>query len=954
MKRLTGALLAALALASCNCKPPSGADAGGDSGGGGGAGGGGGGGGGGAGGGGGGGADQDAGCGLVTCATANANCGPVGDGCGGLLNCGSCTAPQSCGGGGVPSRCGGDGGCPAKTCAQIGANCGPVGDGCGGLLNCGGCTSPQTCGGGGINNRCGTSGGGLVDGGCVPRTCAQAGADCGPAGDGCGGLLNCGSCTSPQTCGGGGTPSVCGAPPSCVPKTCAQFGANCGPVGDGCGNLLNCGSCTSPQTCGGGGTPSVCGGGGACVPQTCAQLGKNCGAVGNGCGGLIDGGCGSCAAPNICGGGGTANLCGNNVPDAGSCVNLCLQQVKCDAGSTTISGTVVAPTDPSLGYGQPDPVYGALVYIPNAPVKAFDAGVSCDKCGAGATGSPLVSVVTGVNGQFALQNAPCGSNIPLVIQLGKWRRQITIPSVACCANSALTTAQTRLPRNQSEGDIPLIAVVTGSADPFECTLPKIGISLSEYTLPSGNGRVRFYRDNGSNLGASTPAASTLWGSQAELNKYDMIIADCVGLEDPQSPADQQRVINYLNAGGRLFATHYSYVWLYNVSPLSGTATWNVDQAFPPNNSAYVDQTFPKGQAFAQWLFNVGASTTLGRVQVNAVRHDFDAVIPPAQRWIYSDPAVRANNPIEYTFNCPVGADAGDQCGRVLYSDFHVATGSGTGTFPGNCGAAAPMTPQQKALEFMIFDLTSCIVPDTASPTCPPKSCSQQGYDCGLQGDGCGGVINCGSCTAPQTCGGGGVPGVCGGSSCTPRTCAQLGYNCGLAGDGCGGSINCGTCTAPQTCGGGGTPNVCGAPTCTPTTCAALSFDCGPAGDGCGGTLQCGACTPPQVCGGGGPGKCGAGCQPQTCASQNLSCGPAGDGCGGTLDCGTCTPPDTCGGGGTPGVCGRPACTPRTCADVGANCGFIADGCGGSVDCGPCVAPQTCGGGGIPNVCGGIG
>jgi hypothetical protein len=42
------------------------------------------------------------------------------------------------------------------------------------------------------------------------------------------------------------------------------------------------------------------------------------------------------------------------------------------------------------------------------------------------------------------------------------------------------------------------------------------------------------------------------------------------------------------------------------------------------------------------------------------------------------------------------------------------------------------------------------------------------------------------------------------------TCAALGYECGMIPDGCGGSLDCGACTAPAACGGGGKPNVCGA------------------------------------------------------------------------------------------------------------------------------------------------
>jgi hypothetical protein len=32
-------------------------------------------------------------------------------------------------------------------------------------------------------------------------------------GDGCGGMIDCGMCVAPNTCGGGGLANVCGAPP---------------------------------------------------------------------------------------------------------------------------------------------------------------------------------------------------------------------------------------------------------------------------------------------------------------------------------------------------------------------------------------------------------------------------------------------------------------------------------------------------------------------------------------------------------------------------------------------------------------------------------------------------------------------------------------------------------------------------------------------------------------------
>jgi cellulase/cellobiase CelA1 len=54
---------------------------------------------------------------------------------------------------------------------------------------------------------------------CVPRTCASAGANCGSLSDNCGGTLSCGSCTAPDTCGGGGTANKCGSPSNKITAT---------------------------------------------------------------------------------------------------------------------------------------------------------------------------------------------------------------------------------------------------------------------------------------------------------------------------------------------------------------------------------------------------------------------------------------------------------------------------------------------------------------------------------------------------------------------------------------------------------------------------------------------------------------------------------------------------------------------------------------------------------------
>ena len=140
------------------------------------------------------------------------------------------------------------------------------------------------------------------------------------------------------------------------------------------------------------------------------------------------------------------------------------------------------------------------------------------------------------------------------------------------------------------------------------------------------------------------------------------------------------------------------------------------------------------------------------------------------------------------------------------------------------------------------------------------------------------MVNCGTCTGFQTCGGGGMPNVCG---CKAATSCPAGDNCGTIPNGCGGMLSCGSCTAPQTCGGSGKANECG---CTPVTACPAGDKCGTIPNGCGGALSCGSCTSPQTCGGGGvANECG--CTPTTCSAQKVTCGTISNGCGGTLNCG---------------------------------------------------------------------
>ncbi len=404
------------------------------------------------------------------------------------------------------------------------------------------------------------------------------------------------------------------------------------------------------------------------------------------------------------------------IPDSGPpCDNLECNIPTCNAGQTTkLTGVVHAPTPPQ--YGAADPLYNVVVYVPNAGLDPLKEGVTCDQCGAALSGKPIAVTTTNAKGEFELVDIPAGMNIPLVVQIGKWRRQVVIPEVVACQTMALPDELTRLPRNQQEGSIPRIAVASSPYDAEECILRKIGVDDSEFTAGGGSGRIHIYKGNGATVAGALPM-DQLWGSLDVLKQYDMTLFPCSSVATGNAGA-MQNVHDYADAGGRVFATDLSYPWYTNgPADFQSTAQWVNWGGIGVNPlPATIDQTFPKGQALAQWLLNVGATPVLGSIDLHETYHVVDAVNAPTTRWLYSTSPATVQT---LSFNTPVGLPAEQQCGRAVYSNFHIANGSASGTFPQEC-SSAPLTAQEKVLEFMLFDLASCVQDDTLDPIPPPK------------------------------------------------------------------------------------------------------------------------------------------------------------------------------------------------------------------------------------------
>ncbi len=444
---------------------------------------------------------------------------------------------------------------------------------------------------------------------------------------------------------------------------------------------------------------------------------------------------------------GGVDLSGANSSGSGTpCTGIACDVHACSGGgSTTITGKIYDPAGKN-------PLYGIVAYVPNSKPAAILSGASCYSCDQLYTGDPIATAITDATGTFTIDKAPDGPNIPLVIQVGKWRRQFTIPSVAMCGSTALPDGMLTLPKNASEGDMPNVAISTGSADTLECLLIRVGVDPAEYVPGgSGSGHIHIFGpgpgDNGApNTSPPGPDAPTsLWDSKADLMKFDIVMFSCEGEEtvdeqgNPISTQAQQNLFDYAAAGGRVFASHYHYAW-FNTGPFGSAnlANWSPGSNNINNINATVVTTtwankpFQRGQDMHDWLQNVGALTN-NELAIQAARHNADvtAANTPSQPWILADNQAQApGSAQDFTFDTPIGAPAANQCGRIAFSDMHVGAASndygGFGnnqTTPGGC-STGDLSPQEKALEFIFFDLSSCVTPNNTVQMPPPPGMTQ--------------------------------------------------------------------------------------------------------------------------------------------------------------------------------------------------------------------------------------
>jgi hypothetical protein len=502
---------------------------------------------------------------------------------------------------------------------------------------------------------------------------------------------------------------------------------------------------------------------GAAGLQACGSNGSNFTGSGSttghgstSCGGL----CTSNSTSTATGDGGSTSLFPTGHCDPTT--NVCT----CPNGTTSsvsIKGKVYDPAGVN-------PVYNASVYAINPTDTLFDLDAIPIACGCSQLFPSTVNAyaTTDGTGSFQMACPPTGMQ-SIVVQVGKWRMRYDGINVT---NGVNTLPSLRLPRSSSEGSLPNIAISTGGADSLECLPFRMGVSASEYT---GGGQAIdrqhhihvFQGSGGAAVAGGSPASyGALWDSQADLNIHDVNLLSCEGHETYGGAGGtaltnaQRAMLNaYGSAGGRAFLSHFHYAWLFqgyfNTAPAL-LGTWNPGvnalddtRSFPAaiNTTLSNGAAFPEGAQLQAWMQTVGAeaagSTTF---PVWYARHNVLSLNqPPATEWMHIAPNSSTDpNGVQYfSADLPIPSTPETICGRLVYSDIHVSGGPGK-TEPPNCNAGSAgcvaadypgmnnqggtvpdqcaqhkLTAQEDALEFMLLDLSSCLIPPGSTIPPPP-------------------------------------------------------------------------------------------------------------------------------------------------------------------------------------------------------------------------------------------
>ena len=380
----------------------------------------------------------------------------------------------------------------------------------------------------------------------------------------------------------------------------------------------------------------------------------------------------------------------------------------CPGMGTELTGTVLSPN------GQ-DPIFGAVVYVTPTEPAAISPGVGCDSCQV--PPEALGFATTGADGRFTISHAyDDGGPVNLVIQKGRFRRIVRLDTSGCMPQ-ALTAAQTTLPgRSGTDVSCPRILVATMVNDDIATVLTRIGIT--EFDMMDG------CRSASSSSAISACPLGQLLADPARIAQYNMVLLPCGSLGQFHTwQVLPQNVISglqgFLQAGGRLYASDLSYGVIQRPFPTAFNFAGGTTLAQNGNDPADVglggSRATPRSYEgiiddpdLLAWMSGRGALLPNNHVQLTEFLNPWgaiDTVGANATTWVHASAQYRQpNGALLPAADHPLTAEAqysgtGGGCGRVVFTSYHT-----------NSTTTGGLTPQERVLEWLIFELGGCVTP----------------------------------------------------------------------------------------------------------------------------------------------------------------------------------------------------------------------------------------------------
>jgi hypothetical protein len=417
------------------------------------------------------------------------------------------------------------------------------------------------------------------------------------------------------------------------------------------------------------------------------------------------------------GGGSPLDLAGGPPPDFAVDPSSTFSAM-CSGTPTVLTGKITAPNGA-------DPIVGASAYVPLATAP-FPPGVACDLC-ATPIDTIAVSVTTGPDGTFSLDisSLPAASQISFTVSKGRFRRN-TMVAVTACQSNALTAPNTVLPSKTGTGDdIPKIAVSTGNKDQLDIVLAAMGLDTTA-GFDCYEGRKTTTTTLTSPCGSRTGlmAIETMLADSTQLANYNLVFLSCAPGKFASLPSATQTTIasnlkDWAAKGGRLFVTDNSYEYLaqafpaavtfMNASTLDGANVGVGSSSAPAQYTGRVNNT-----TLLAWLVSMGVvasgTTTLALTGylndwsvVQSVPMGTVDVVDATDAVAYTTVGgTTKGSPTTYpqSVEFDVNDATGNACGRAIYTSYH--------TLPG--ATAASLAPQERILEYLMFEAGSCAAP----------------------------------------------------------------------------------------------------------------------------------------------------------------------------------------------------------------------------------------------------